>query len=122
MEQRTSGLLSEATVNAIVDLGIGGSVRYEDDVVPALNAVGIPEVPYREVLEWAGPGYLPGAREQIYLSLRALDLSDPQAVERVLRFTDRLVEVYLASNDADRAKIVRLRNALADDGYHRYSE
>ncbi|MFI7675395.1 hypothetical protein [Actinophytocola sp. NPDC049390] len=113
----TDRRLSEATVNAITDLGMSSSVRYDDDVSPALAAAGIPEVPFSEVMEWAGAGFMPGAREQITLSLRALDLADAQIVDRVIRFATRLMGVYLASNDADRAKIVRLRNALADDGY-----
>ena len=39
----TSGLLSEATVNAIADLGSDG-VQFEEDVRPALAASGIAEV------------------------------------------------------------------------------
>ncbi len=61
--------------------------------------------------------WTPTARDDIGASLSALDLADPDAVEKVLRFAARLVGVYMASNDADRVKIVRLRNALADDGY-----
>jgi hypothetical protein len=110
----TSRRLSEATVKAIADLGASGSIRYYDDVVPALTAAGIPEVPYSEVEK--RPGY-PNTWTQIALSLYALDPDDPQAVDRVIRFATRLAGVYMFADDADQAKLVRLRNALADDGY-----
>ncbi len=115
----TNGLLSEATVNAIADLGSDG-VQFEEDVRPALAAAGITEVRGESVVGgsahsvWLFPST---TRDDIRASLSALDLTDPDSVEKVLRFTARLADVYAASNDADRVKIVRLRNALADDGY-----
>lgn len=110
--------LSDAAVDAIAALASGGEL--DEDVRPALAAAGIAEVRAdahvgsSETAIWA---FLPRARDHIKSSLSALDLADPDVVERVLRFTERIVDVYQASSEADHAKVVRLRNALADDGY-----
>src|SRR6266568_1251697 len=111
--------LSEATINAIADLGAAG-VRFDEDVRPALAAAGLREVRARAQARSA-PGFaalfVPTTRDDIRCSLATHDLADPDVVDRVLRFTARIVEVFVASPTADGAKIVRLRNALADDGY-----
>lgn len=117
VEEPEPRLLSEAVINAIADLGVSGSLRYEEDVQPALAAAGIPEVPFRDILGGAGAVFIPGVREHMHASLSALDLNTSDAVDKVLRFTTRLINVYAAGTDADMSKIVRLRYALADDGY-----
>jgi hypothetical protein len=112
-------LLSEATINAIADLG-GASVKFDEDVRPALAAAGLREVRARAEAR-SGPRFValfvPTTRDDVRASLAAQDLADPDVVDRVLRFTARIVEVFAASPTADGAKIVRLRNALTDDGY-----
>src|SRR6266545_2310471 len=112
-------LLSEATVKAIADLGNDG-VKFDEDVLPALAAVGVDAVrckaSYRSS-ETMKAFFVPGARDHIRASLSALDLGDSDMVDRVLRFTARIAQVYAAGATADHVKVVRLRNALADDGY-----
>lgn len=95
-------------------------MQFDEDVRPALADAGIDEVH----AEWnvgdnehAVRIFLPTARDHIKASLFALDLTDPNSVEKVLRFTARLADVYAASEKANLVKIVRLRNDLADDGY-----
>jgi hypothetical protein len=107
-------LLSDATLDALSDLGT--KVRFDEDVKPALAAVGL--VAQREGAR-SGDGffYIPGTASHIAKSLKGLDLSDPALVSKVLRFAARIAEVYAATPDVDRRRLVRLRNALADDGY-----
>lgn len=107
-------LLSDATLAAISDLG--GKVKYDEDVKPALAAVGL-DAKRREVMSGSGVLYIPGNSSHIAKSLEGLDLSDTNIVSRILRFTARIAEVYAATPDADRSRLVRLRNALADDGF-----
>lgn len=112
--------LSAASVAAIAELGLGSGIRFDEDMVPALNAVGIqPETDQPYVFNDARSKgfYMPTTREHVERSLSALDLTDAEVVERVLRFAKRIAELYEASRDPDRAKLVRLRLALADDGY-----
>jgi hypothetical protein len=112
-------LLRAATVRAIADLGVGG-LTSEEDIRPALAAAGIPEVSGESTVE-AGMDslllFVAGPREDIQASLSALDLTRPECVDKVLRFAARIAETYAALKKTDRAKLVRLRNALADDGY-----
>jgi hypothetical protein len=109
-----SKLLSAAALDAIADLG--GGVSWDDDVMPALRSVGIdPQV--RKVQARHNVVYVPGASSHIHASLDPLDLGDPEVVRRVLRFAARISEVYAASPKADRSKLVRLKHALADDGW-----
>jgi hypothetical protein len=107
-------LLSDATLDALSDLGT--KVRFDEDVKPALAAVGL--IAKRE---GASSGddfvYIPGTASHIAKSLRGLNLSDPTLVSKILRFAARIAEVYAATPDVDRRRLVRLRNALADDGY-----
>jgi hypothetical protein len=114
-----TGLLSDATINAIADLGAAG-VQFDEDVRPALAAVGLDAVRARAGSRATAHSiayFVPTTRDDIRCSLAALDLADPDVVDRVIRFTSRVAEVFAASPTADRAKMVRLRNALADDGY-----
>lgn len=110
-----TGQLSPASIAAIADLG-----QDDRDVAPALAAAGIPKLHSNATVRTSATmtAYsFPSVGDDIKKSIKALDLADPVAVERVLRFAKRLAEVYAAGRDADRAKLVRLRNALADDGY-----
>lgn len=107
-------LLSDATLDAVSDLGT--KVRFDEDVKPALASVGL--IAQRQGAS-AGNNflYVPGTPSHIAKSLKGLDLSDPTVVSRVLRFAARIAEVYAATPDVDQRRLVRLRNALADDGY-----
>src|SRR5690348_7765841 len=107
-------LLSDATLDALSDLGT--KVRFDEDVKPALAAVGL--IAQREGAR-SGNGflYVSGTASHIAKSLKGLDLADPVLVSKVLRFAARIAEVYAATPDVDRRRLVRLRNALADDGY-----
>jgi hypothetical protein len=112
-------LLSEATIDAIAALGISG-LAFEEDVKPALVAAGLPAIQAEASFRSnsvAVAYYFPITRDHIRRSLDALDLADPEVVQRVLQFTTRITEVCAASTTTDPANIVRLRHALADDGY-----
>ncbi len=87
-------------------------MKYQDDVVPALRAAGLPAARRQ-----SSAGYIPGTQSHIHASLSQLDLTDPDVVSQVLRFTARIAEIYAATPEADRSRLVRLRNALSDDGY-----
>ncbi len=81
-------LLSEATVNAVADLGHDG-VRFDEDVLPALAAVGLDAVRAEAGVrstETLMSFFVSGTRDHIMSSLSALDLGDPDVVTRVLRF------------------------------------
>ncbi|WP_038842534.1 abortive infection family protein [Salinispora arenicola] len=107
-------LLSDATLEAVSDLGT--KVRFDEDVKPALAAVGL-IAQKKGASSGNGYIYVPGTASHIAKSLKGLDLSDPTIVSKVLRFAARIAEVYAATPDVDRRRLVRLRNALADDGY-----
>lgn len=107
-------MLTDRAVAAIADLAL--SLSWDDDVVPALEHAGV--VPQRtaSVIE-AGIFWTPSAREHVRGTLAKVDLDDEDTVNRVLQFTNRIAELYAAKPKCDESKLVRLRNALGDDGY-----
>lgn len=110
-------LLSEASVNSIC--GLGECLDFDDDVLPALTSVQLPATQAELVTVSTDTSFgyhIPSTRDHIKKSLSDLDFTDPDVVGRVLRFTGRISEVYNANPKANKAKLIRLRNDLADDG------
>lgn len=104
-------LLSAATIDAIASI----CVR-QHDVEAAFRAVGIEPQrplfpPHRSatIMSFGQKGF--------NATLARLDLSDPDTVGRLLRFTARLARLYAAGADRDMRKLTRLQLALADDGF-----
>lgn len=107
-------LLSEGTVDAISDLASGAVTT--EDIEAAAAAVGLRFE--QDPGHWGEAFYrFPSTVETARLTIRTADLADPADVSRVLRFAARIAELHEAGPDARRDRLVRLRNALSDDGY-----
>jgi len=109
-------LLSLASVAVIATLG--NALDFEADMQPALASAGL-EAVIAEPIVSSGRTYtsvwVPTTNGHIWESLARLDLADPETAKKILRFTRRIAHVYAASSTADRAVLVRLGHALADD-------
>ncbi|MFE9099862.1 abortive infection family protein [Actinomadura geliboluensis] len=104
-------ILSADTLKAISAIATPG-----DDVKAILTSAGI-QYRTREPLASDEIIYVPGAHSHLLESLKALDLTDPSEVSRVLRTLPRFVEFYQASKKFDGTKLARLRMALEEDGF-----
>lgn len=107
--------LSPRTVAAIAALGSSG-VKLTD-AYSAFEAAGIKPVRRSSSIEQEGIAYVGGPGTEIRETLKLLNLSDPDEIARVLRFTSRIAELYESTSQADKSKLVRLRNCLTDDGF-----
>src|SRR4051794_17537834 len=111
-------LPSKMSIDAIA--AVSDAPVSEDDVAAAFQSVDIE--PKRDPGDFgAGEGFvyaLPASTsESARMTLDALDLSDPDVIARVLRYTARVAELYAAGREARPDRLVRLRNSLHDDGY-----
>lgn len=110
-------LLSEATLTAIVQLCDHVDSRH---VAAEMRAVGIPwmeaegHTAYDNLGSWyeSAPFW-----RSLRRSFSLLDLSDSDSAQDTLKFATRIVEYYVASSHKDRSPLIRLKNALMDDGY-----
>lgn len=111
-------LLTDQTIAAIT--GVSSRPVTIDDVCSAFAAVGISPIrDSGEARSSNGVFYArsASAERSAQKTIKMLDLSDPDAVARLLRYTSRIAELYAAGTDAKPERLVRLRNCLLDDGY-----
>ncbi len=109
-------ILSSASAKAIAELGT--ALSFDDDVRPALTAARIEPVEAKAFAQGGSEFFafrFPGTRDHISETLAALDLADPNVVSRVLRVIVRIARVFAAGTGVDKAKLIRLANALGDD-------
>jgi hypothetical protein len=111
MTEEPARLLSDDSLKTIAAVATSSG-----DIKAVFASVGIPfahaEMPTdRDIL------YIPGIASHVRASLKALDLTDPSEVGRILRAIPQIVEFYEASDKADRTKLVRLKMALEADGF-----
>jgi hypothetical protein len=104
--------LSDASVGAIADLA-----RSASDVARVLADTGITLEELPPVRD-QGRVIVPNVRQRLVRTLKTLDLTDRLTANSVLAAAARLAQIYENAPNAKQARLIRLRDCLAADGYH----